>query len=454
MRKIAITQRLVKSEFKDEIRETLDIRYNRLIFECGFLPIVLPYEVDFENYFRLLKIDGVLLTGGNDLSACRTSKLSSVRDAYEKKLLKFCITNDIPVFGICRGMQIIADYFNSSFHVIKNEVNIKHLLKINPVSRFHINLNKINQVNSYHNFSIDSLSSDFIISATNEMGVIKAIEHKEKSIFGQMWHPERENPFSKHQLHLIKDFFNESITCIIRIAKSASDKIMEIYNNDLEIDYKEDESPVTLADLESNKIIVEELKKISNYPILTEENPVEYKERKKWRKFWLVDPLDGTKDFISKNGQFTVNIALIVDKQPILGVVFVPNTGDVYYALKNGGAFKNEKQIFNNSKRKNLVGSISNFHTSQSSDLFFKKHNIKKIKKYGSSLKFCKLAEGTIDVYPRFIGTKEWDTAASQIIIQEAGCKIIDLVTKKELVYNKKNISNNQFIACRNDINF
>lgn len=454
MRKIAVTQNLVESKFENEIRETLDTMYSKLIFECGFIPIVLPYEINFEIYFSLFKIDGVLLTGGNDLSVCRTNKLSLVRDDFEKKLLKFCIINEIPVFGICRGMQIIADFFNSSFNVIKNEVNTRHLIKVNPISRFYIDLNKIDEVNSYHNFSIDKLSSDFIISVTNEIGVIKAIEHKKKAIFGQMWHPERENPFSKPQLNLITEFFNESITSVIKIARSASDKIIEIYENDLEVDYKQDESPVTNADMESNKIIIEELKKISNYPIITEENAVEYNERKNWKKFWLVDPLDGTKDFISKNGHFTVNIALVVNKEPILGVVYVPVTGDVYYALKNGGTFKNGKQIFNNSKRKNLIGSNSNFHTSHLTDLFFKKHNIINIINYGSSLKFCKLAEGIIDVYPRFVGTKEWDTAASQIIIQEAGCKIIDFDTKKELVYNKEIMSNNHFIACRNDLNF
>ena len=119
-------------------------------------------------------------------------------------------------------MQIIADFFNSSFKTVKNEVNIRHSLIINPLSRFNYDLNKIGEVNSFHNFSIDKLSSEFIISATNEKGVIKAIEHKEKAIFGQMWHPERENPISKPQILLIQEFFNENISKIINIAKSAS----------------------------------------------------------------------------------------------------------------------------------------------------------------------------------------------------------------------------------------
>ena len=188
-------------------------------------------------------------------------------------------------------------------------------------------------------------------------------------------------------------------------------------------------------------------------PILSEEgSTISYKERASWKSFWLVDPLDGTKDFISKNGQFTVNISLIVNKEPILGVICVPITGDIYFAIRNGGTFKNGVKIFNNSKRKQLIGCDSNFHPSKKTNFFFKKQNINKIEKYGSSLKFCKLAEGTIDIYPRFSGTKEWDTAASQIIIQEAGCKIIDLETKKELIYNKESMCNNHFIACRKDI--
>ncbi len=452
MRRIGITQSLIKNKAYHEIRGSLDINYNRLILQCGFIPIILPYDIDFENYFNLFKIDGVLLTGGNDLSVCRSNELSIARDNYEKKLLQFCIKNEIPVLGICRGMQIIADLFNSTFKTVKNEVNKRGSLIINPISRFYHDLNKIDEVNSYHNFSINKLSDDLIISATNKKGVIKAIEHKKKSIFGQMWHPERENPFSKPQLLLIQEFFNENISKIIKIAKSASDKIIDIYNNDFDIKYKEDESPVTNADISSNRIITEKLKKISNYPIITEENPVEYKTRKNWNKFWLVDPLDGTKDFISKNGQFTVNIALIVNKKPILGVISVPSTGDIYYAIKNGGTFKNGEQIFNNSKRKHLVGSDSNFHSSHETKIFFKKLNISKIKKYGSSLKLCKLAEGKIDIYPRFFGTKEWDTAASQIILKEAGCKIIDLETKKEIVYNKEKMFNNHFIACRKNI--
>lgn len=238
------------------------------------------------------------------------------------------------------------------------------------------------------------------------------------------------------------------INQVINIANKASNAILPLYyEKSSTVTMKNDMSPVTVADLTSNSIIIQELKKISNYPILTEESPIDYHIRKDWDTFWLVDPLDGTKNFISKTGEFTINIALITNGKPSLGVVYVPTNGDVYYAQFGQGAFKNGKIIFNNSKRKNLIGADSIFHSSEETKDFFKKHSIHNIKKYGSSLKICKLAEGEIDIYPRFNGTKEWDTAAAHIIANEAGCKIIDIFTKDELIYNKENIANNYFIG-------
>jgi len=241
---------------------------------------------------------------------------------------------------------------------------------------------------------------------------------------------------------------------VISIAKLASLEIMRIYNSGyFNIEIKSDDSPVTKADLIANKIIIDELTKISDYPILTEESPVDYSIRKNWDRYWLVDPLDGTKDFIAKNGEFTINIALIEKNKPILGVVYIPMSGDVYYAEINKGAYKNDTKIYNHSTRKDLVGTDSNFHSTKETIEFFKKHNITNIKKYGSSIKICKLAEGEVDIYPRLNGTKEWDTAASHIIANEAGCKLIDITTDKELTYNKENIKNNFFIASKNNYN-
>ncbi|HSA06609.1 MAG TPA: 3'(2'),5'-bisphosphate nucleotidase CysQ [Candidatus Gastranaerophilales bacterium] len=242
---------------------------------------------------------------------------------------------------------------------------------------------------------------------------------------------------------------------VIKVAYSASEAILNIYKHvDPAVKYKKDDSPVTEADIISNEIIIKGLKAFSDYPILTEESEIAYQERKSWTKFWLVDPLDGTKDFLDKNNHFTVNIALIEDTKPVLGVVLIPAEKLCYHAEKNKGAFKNGEKIYNNSTRTELTGSDSNFHSTEETRAFYEKYNIHNIKRYGSALKFCKLAEGEIDVYARLNGTMEWDTAAGHIIMNEAGCKIIDIETQKELVYNKEILRNNHFIACRNDLNF
>jgi len=244
------------------------------------------------------------------------------------------------------------------------------------------------------------------------------------------------------------------INKVIEIAKKAGEEILKIYDEDFSIVSKDDNSPLTKADLLADEIIKSSLAESFEFPIVTEESYVEYEVRKNWQKFWLVDPLDGTKDFIAKNGGFTVNIALIEHNKPILGVVYVPVSGDIYSATLNGGAFKNGKKIYNNSKRKNLIATDSNFHSTKAVLEFFEKYGITNIQKFGSSIKICKLAEGIVDVYPRLNGTKEWDTASSHIIANEAGCKLIDIVTKKELVYNKESIKNNFFIASRDDLEF
>lgn len=242
---------------------------------------------------------------------------------------------------------------------------------------------------------------------------------------------------------------------VINIAKLAGVKIMDIYKEaKFDIEYKDDNSPITKADKISHQTIVAELKKISSYPIMSEEDIIDYDVRKKWNTFWLIDPLDGTKDFIAKNGEFTVNIALVQNHQPLLGVVYVPASQDAYYATLGRGAYKNGVKIYNHSRRVNLIAADSNFYSTCEMKDFFHKYAITDIRKIGSSLKICQLAEGIIDVYPRLNETKEWDTAATHIIANEAGCKLIDVVTKEALVYNKKNYRNNFFIASRNDLEF
>ena len=239
-----------------------------------------------------------------------------------------------------------------------------------------------------------------------------------------------------------------------RIAKQAGDIILKYYNTIIDINIKSDGSPVTKADIESERLIVSKLKKNFSYPIVTEETPIEYYERKKWNKYWLIDPLDGTEDFIERNNEFTINIALIQNNNPILGIVYAPALNLIYTGNVGSGSMKNGDLIYNHSDRENLIGADSRHNSSIETKTFFLKNNISKVLKIGSSLKLCSLAEGLIDVYPRFNGTKEWDTAAAHVICKEAGCKILDIKTRKDLIYNKESIKNNFFIASRNDLSF
>jgi 3'(2'), 5'-bisphosphate nucleotidase len=240
---------------------------------------------------------------------------------------------------------------------------------------------------------------------------------------------------------------------VIKIAKEAGEKILIFYNSSssspMDIHKKGDGSPVTMADLVANKFITEEISKISSFPIVSEEAFDFYTPREHYKTFWLVDPLDGTKDFIAHNDQFTVNISLIENGKSVLGVVGLPAFGDMYYAAKGIGAFKNRTRIFNNRNSPEIIGADSYFHSTKETRKIFKKLGITNIKKYGSSIKICKIAEGEIDIYPRLNETKEWDTAAGHIILNEAGGEIIDLVTGREMIYGKPSIKNNFFVAKR-----
>ena len=237
-------------------------------------------------------------------------------------------------------------------------------------------------------------------------------------------------------------------------AKKAGEKILQIYGEDFSVSYKEDKSPLTIADQQANDIIESYLLK-TNIPILSEEGKLtEYKNRKNWKLLWIVDPLDGTKEFVKRNGEFTVNIALVKNGKPILGVIFVPVKGWLYYGSSNGSYREiDEKKVKlpleNKSTNFKVVGSRS--HQSPETIKYF--DDIKKRKKnveivsMGSSLKICLVAEGSADVYPRFAPTMEWDTAAGHAIAKHAGKKLIDLKTNQEMVYNRERLTNNWFIV-------
>ncbi|MCB0339164.1 MAG: 3'(2'),5'-bisphosphate nucleotidase CysQ [Bdellovibrionales bacterium] len=240
-----------------------------------------------------------------------------------------------------------------------------------------------------------------------------------------------------------------------KLALQAGEVILEIYlRNDPRVEHKADNSPLTDADLAANEIIVKGLSSESKCPVVTEESQVAWEIRKNWKRFWLVDPLDGTKDFLARVGGFTVNIALIENNSPILGVVYAPKEELLYWAHSGEGAFCNDKLIVNTSKRTDLIAADSVFHSTKATQDFLAKHGISKVVKFGSALKICKLAEGEVDLYPRLNGTCEWDTAAAHIIALEANCKLIDIKTNQNLSYNKKTFLNNHFIASRNDLDF
>ena len=246
----------------------------------------------------------------------------------------------------------------------------------------------------------------------------------------------------------------------------AGKKIIEIYNSDdFIVEYKSDESPLTLADKSSDEIIKNALK-ISNIPVLSEEgNILDYQQRKDLKHLWIVDPLDGTKEFIKKNDEFTVNIALVENQKPILGVIYAPALSLLYFSEVNFGSYKlylndsvsNEIDfnkalklpIARNKTKYSVVTSRS--HLDEETLNYIK--NLKNFKTnvdtiaVGSSLKFCLLAEGKANCYPRFSPCMEWDTAAGQIICKEAGIEVIDQITNTEMLYNRKNLLNNSFLV-------
>jgi 3'(2'), 5'-bisphosphate nucleotidase len=244
------------------------------------------------------------------------------------------------------------------------------------------------------------------------------------------------------------------------LAIEAGRKIMEIYADaDFSkiVDYKSDNSPLTLADKESNKIIEEGLAKIAPIPFLSEEgNIASYSERQNWDCFWLVDPLDGTKEFIKKNGQFTVNIALVKIDKPVLGVIYAPAFDDLYYAKKNEGAFKRKagktNKLITSDKKNKWIAIGSSSHSSPEEENILKKYPVTENTAIGSSLKFCLLAEGKADIYYRHGPTMEWDIAAGQIILECSGGIVLN-EKKEEFAFNKPSLKNGSFLCLANKKN-
>ena len=249
------------------------------------------------------------------------------------------------------------------------------------------------------------------------------------------------------------------IQTVIDIAVEAGNAILEIYKNDFSVEIKSDNSPLTIADKNANEIIVAGLKQLDpTIPIISEENKLmDYTIRKNWTKCWIVDPLDGTKEFIKKNGEFTVNIALVDKGIPVLGVVHVPAQNITYYAESGVGSFKIEngkttklqiRKLADDGVLK-IVGSRSHQTPELLAYVEQQKSKFSKVDfvAAGSSLKFCLLAEGKADVYPRLGPTMEWDTCAGQIVATEAGAVVLRFDNNDALLYNRENLLNPFFIV-------
>lgn len=241
---------------------------------------------------------------------------------------------------------------------------------------------------------------------------------------------------------------------VFEIAKRAGVAILDVYASQFEVSDKEDRTPLTLADLRSHEIITNGLKELdAKIPVLSEEaSTIPYAERRAWGQYWLVDPLDGTREFISRNGEFTVNIALIENHVPVAGVVYVPVRDTLYYGTRDGGAWRaikteEAKRISVRARQTPLrvVGSRS--HRDAEFANLLPKLQPCELVSVGSSIKFCLVAEGSADFYPRFGPTSEWDTAAAQAVLEAAGGAVTTLEGSPLRYNTKDSLLNPSFLA-------
>ena len=241
---------------------------------------------------------------------------------------------------------------------------------------------------------------------------------------------------------------------VIAIARDAGAAIMEIYKQDFTVEHKNDRSPLTQADLAAHRIIVAGLEKLTpDVPVLSEESAsLSWAERQAWKRYWLVDPLDGTREFVKKNGEFTVNIALIENHEPVFGVVYAPALDELHYGERGLGAFARMagNDVALHTRRpavSPLRVAASRSHLDERTAALLAKLGEIETASMGSSLKFCRIAEARIDLYPRFGPTSEWDTAAAQALVEAAGGAVLTL-DGEPLRYNgKDSLLNPYFIV-------
>jgi 3'(2'), 5'-bisphosphate nucleotidase len=250
----------------------------------------------------------------------------------------------------------------------------------------------------------------------------------------------------------------KTVAEVTRSVLEAGRHILEIYSGEPDVSYKADSTPLTDADLASNAVLTGALK--AYYPVLSEEGAeIPYETRRGWKRFWLVDPLDGTKEFIKRNGEFTVNVALIEDNRPVAGWVYLPVQDVLYLGIAGEGAWKTENACKKGRKtalpaegrsgRVRVVASRS--HMNAETEEFIRDlertSGPVELVTAGSSLKFCMVAEGSADIYPRFGPTMEWDTAAADAVCRAAGARVVKAADSLPLEYNKENLQNPFFIV-------
>lgn len=239
------------------------------------------------------------------------------------------------------------------------------------------------------------------------------------------------------------------------LAQQAGDAILAVYDSEFAVEHKEDRSPLTAADIASHRVIVAGLSALApQLPVLSEESAeIPYLERAHWNRYWLVDPLDGTREFVKRNGEFTVNIALIDNQRPVLGVVQAPVTGELWFGWDGGGAFgqpdahTEARRLHTRRRADPLIVPGSRSHGSErETELLSRVGRYEKLP-LGSSLKFCRIAEGAADLYLRLGPTSEWDTAAAQCVLEQAGGGVVDLAGLPLRCNARESLLNGDFIA-------
>ncbi len=246
---------------------------------------------------------------------------------------------------------------------------------------------------------------------------------------------------------------NLKLEDLAQIVEKAGQLALHIQRaGDFQETVKEDHSPVTEADWKAHHFLLENLPKLLNVPVVSEENAMMEKPPVSER-YWLVDPLDGTRGFIEGKPDWVVSVALIEAGKPITGAIAAPVFEQVFWAQKGEGAFKNWRRIFNDSRENELVAYSSGYHNKPRGQRFVRFAGISQVLKLSSALKFCLLAEGGADLYPRFGETYEWDTAGGQVLLEEAGCELIDLESLRPMSYGKPGRLNKGFVAARVDLN-